>query len=102
MIRRIILFLGILFVGFFVYRRYDKPAADNFLYKIKNLSFSKTTSSVSPTSTQSKEVLLANPSDELIDKIVDTLVEKTGNILNDETISQIITEENLNQGILLP
>lgn len=41
MIRRIILFLGILFVGFFAYRRYDKVAADQLLSKIKNFSFSK-------------------------------------------------------------
>jgi len=41
MIRRIILFLGILFVGFFAYRRYDKVAADQLLSKIKNFSFSQ-------------------------------------------------------------
>lgn len=42
MIRRIVLFLGLLFVAFFAYRWYDRPAADTLLSKIKNLSFANT------------------------------------------------------------
>lgn len=38
MIRRILVFLAIIFIAFFSYRRYDRPAADNLLAKIKNFS----------------------------------------------------------------
>ena len=43
MIRRIILFLWLLLIAFFVYRRYDQPAADTLLYKVRTLSFNKST-----------------------------------------------------------
>ena len=43
MIRRIILFLWLLLVVFFVYRRYNQPAADTLLYKVRTLSFNKST-----------------------------------------------------------
>jgi hypothetical protein len=43
MIRRIILFLWLLLVAFFVYRRYNQPAADTLLYKVRTLSFNKST-----------------------------------------------------------
>jgi hypothetical protein len=78
MIRRVILFLGLLFVGFFVYRRYDRPAADIFLYKIQNLSFSNPTTTISiEDMNQSGQMILSDSSGSLADKIVDTLVDKT-------------------------
>lgn len=41
MIRRIILFLGLLLWAFFAYRRYDQAAADQLLSKVKSFSFNK-------------------------------------------------------------
>lgn len=106
MIRRIILFLWLLFVGFFAYRRYDKTAADNILYKIKNLSFSKSntyTTTIYDTNGSSKVVSTENTS-WLLEKISDTISDKTGwnNSTNDSIIQQILNEQNLEQGVTVP
>ncbi len=49
MIRRIILFLWLLLIAFFAYRRYNQAAADQLLYKIKTLSFKKSTNTYTTT-----------------------------------------------------
>ena len=42
MIRRIILFVGLLFGAFFEYRRYNQSSADQLLYTIKRLNLNTT------------------------------------------------------------
>lgn len=53
MIRRIILFLGLMFVLFFSYRFFNQSWADSLLSKLKNLSFSSKPSSISTGNTMS-------------------------------------------------
>lgn len=105
MIRRIILFLWILFVGFFAYRRYDKTAADNFLYKIKNLSFSKSTYTTTITDANgSGQIVSSDAAWKLLKEMSDIVVNTTWSttITNDQIVQQILNEENLEQGVIVP
>lgn len=105
MIRRIILFLGILFVGFFVYRRYDKVSADQLLSKIKNFSFSKEdtyTTTITDTN-GSGMVVVTSGSAWLLEKLSDTMSDKWSSSETDEQIvQQILNEERLQEGVIVP
>ena len=105
MIRRIILFLWILFVWFFAYRRYDKTAADNLLYKIKNLSFSKSTYTTTIYDANgSGKIVSSDSAWGLLEKLSDTMSDKTWstNTTNDQIVQQILNEDNLEQGVIVP
>lgn len=104
MIRRIILFLWILFVGFFVYRRYDKVAADQFLSKIKNFSFSQEdtyTTTVYDTN-GSGRVVVTSGSAWLLEKLSDTMSDKSSSSeTNEQIVEQILTEDRLQEGVVV-
>lgn len=113
MIRRILLFLALLFVAFFVYRRYDRPAADTLLSKIRNLSFSSTpTYTTSITDPTTGETTIISPStgstdeaswfDSLIQKINDTLTDKTTWSVDERLVRTILTSETLEKTIQVP
>lgn len=107
MIRRIILFLWILFVWFFAYRRYNKTAADNLLYKIKNLSFSSSNNYTTSVynSTGFKESTSSWQVWSLLEKISDTIVDKTWNYdneTNEKIVQKILNENTLQQGVIVP
>ena len=101
MIRRILVFLAVLFVGFFVWRWYDRAAADALLVKIKNLSVKKedtyTTTLTNPDG--STTVINNNElgSSGLMTIITDTMSDKTasGSEVNDGLLQQILTSDNL-------
>lgn len=98
MIRRILVFLAVLFVAFFAWRRYDRVAADNFLHKVKNFSFSKkektyTTTIIDPNGTT---IIMSGGIDS-----EENTSDKTGennNMIYDQNqslLKQILTPENL-------
>lgn len=106
MIRRIILFLWLLFVLFFAYRWYNKTEADSLLFKIKNLSFSKSntyTTTVYDTNGSGKTITMEGNS-WLLEKISDTMLDKTGgsNSTNDQIIQQILNQDNLEKWVIVP
>lgn len=113
MIRRILLFLALLFVAFFAYRRYDRPAADTLLSKIRNLSFSSTpTYTTSITDPTTGETNIISPStgstdeaswfNNLIQKINDTLTDKTTWSVDERLVRTILTSENLANTVQVP
>lgn len=85
MIRRILVFLAILFVSFFAWRWFDKAAADGFLQKMKNFSFKKQSSSYTTTITDpdGNTIVLDDEGSSTIgstglrDILSDTLADKT-------------------------
>ncbi len=105
MIRRIILFLGILFVGFFAYRRYDKVAADQLLSKIKNFSFSKqdTYTTTIYDANGSGRVVVTSGSSWLLEKLSDTMSDKSSSSeTNEQIVEQILNEDRLQEGVIVP
>lgn len=105
MIRRIILFLGILFVGFFAYRRYDKVAADQLLSKIKNFSFSQedTYTTTIYDANGSGRVVVTSWSSWLLEKLSDTMSDKSSSSeTNEQIVQQILNEDRLQEGVIVP
>lgn len=97
MIRRIILFLGILFVWFFAYRRYDKVAADQLLSKIKHFSFSSKSNINTPivTSTGSENKNLSG-----VD--INSGSESISSGTNEVVLEQILNKDTLTNSVSVP
>ena len=92
---------------FFAYRRYNKTAADNLLYKIKNLSFSSSNNYTTSVynSTGFKESTSSWQVWSLLEKISDTIVDKTWNYdneTNEKIVQKILNENTLQQGVIVP
>lgn len=112
MVRRILVFLALLFLAFFAWRWYDKAAADNFLQKIKNFSFKRsdnyttTITNSDGTTTVIDDTTSGSTiwSSGLIDLIEDTMSDKTtsGSTENDSLIKQILTSETLETSVQQP
>lgn len=66
MIRRIILFLGLLFVAFFAYRRYNPTSADALLSKIKTFSFKNSGNDTYTTTIDGKAITTGDTSDDIL------------------------------------
>lgn len=92
MIRRIILFLWLLLIAFFAYRRYDQPAADALLYKIRILSFNKSTYTTSVDGV----ILSTSGTRNSIDTIWSTLLSRNA------TIATLIAIGSKTTGSLVP
>ena len=89
---------------FFAYRRYDKTAADNLLYKIKNLSFSKSKYTTTITDANGSETgTLSDSSGGLVEKITDTLADKTlsGDIMTTSSSSQGVVVDGLTGKVII-
>lgn len=105
MIRRILVFLAILFVSFFAWRWFDKAAADGFLVKVKNFSFKKQPSQYTTTITDpdGNTIVLDDEGTNTIgstglrDILSDTLADKTasGSEVNEWLLQQILTTDTL-------
>jgi len=89
-------------VGFFAYRRYDKTAADQLLAKIKNFSFSKedTYTTTITDINGSGKIIASDTTWKLLEEISDTTW--STNTTNDQIVQQILTEERLQEGVVVP
>jgi hypothetical protein len=102
MIRRIVLFLWVLFVWFFLYHRYDKIAANNMLYKIKNFSFSKNDTTIIYEKNWSESFFKSDLTWGLWEKFSDTLSDKKKQTSNNiQIIEQILNKDNLEKGVVV-
>lgn len=112
MVRRILVFLALLFLAFFAWRWYDKAAADNFLQKIKNFSFKRSDNYTTTITNSDGSTTIVDDassgstiwSSGLIDLIEDTMSDKStsGSTENDSLIKQILTSETLETSVQQP
>ena len=107
MIRRILVFLAIIFVSFFAYRQYDRVAADLLLSKVKNFSL-KGKTTYTTTITNSDGTTLDWDSSTIgsswfIELINDTLSDKSSlEDDNKELIEKILTSDTIKNNVQQP
>lgn len=102
MIRRILVFLALIFVSFFIWRWIDKSAADDFLLKLKNFSFEKWAPKYTTTITDADGTQRVLDVDEdFVGGLTQEQEIKDDNepSENDLLIDQILTEENLKNSL---
>ena len=101
MIRRILVFLAVIFVAFFVYRRYDSVAADSLLSKIRHFSFKgKNTTTTTITNSDGTTTVIDNTtigSSGFKNLVEDTLSDKNAPETGNDylLIQKILTSDNL-------